>query len=626
MKGSVEKMNRAALVACVVAFAAGTAGAHVLDEATYFWRFDRDVNGDGSLQATEIRDVRHWGSTNVNGYAGTLAPTTIHGNGLTNGPYWVTDTVPQPARGLSTRQTYLHFPVQNVLATNATSGVVTSNTWPTAVEFSSGSITGSVTVLIRLRADTFNAFLGNGDYSWVVNNGEQWANHAGSSFGFRPSGTVGRPSSPLCMMFGEKSFTSSMTASTNVWYDIGYSLKDTGDGGAEGLFMLRDVDPPAPSDLSSVVSYGFRFEKKTLAAGSGAFTNEARNAARIVFSGEQFGKGTGNQRKCFGGDIQQVVMWNRALTTNELIEASLQNMPLFRVGLEDGSAGEFGLADEAPADYAVEGAPWHDMMRAVSAAHPELRLAVSEPLKNINQLWWILRVKAAPGDAGRTSLRVTVNGTPVDTLSLAAGEEDTCYVGPKHLRATGNVIALTRLASSTAPSLAFDVIEMTGSWQLGTDNSSNSEFSREGAVKPTFYVGDWNFAGVQRGCPTGVREIHLHFWMPERIAARHAFTFSGRVVAEGAGAAEYSTLTNQLGYVKDQWPFSVYLNGEKKFSTGGMRMTSPYSFNVAPGEIKPGWNVITHRNDVTGATCWVCWDFHRLNLVPIPSGTIMIMR
>ena len=165
---------------------------------------------------------------------------------------------------------------------------------------------------------------------------------------------------------------------------------------------------------------------------------------------------------------------------------------------------------------------------------------------------------------------------------------------------------------------------MTGSWQLGTDNKSNSEFSREGAVTPTFYVGDWNFAGVQRGCPTGAREVHLRFWMPERIAARHAFSFSGRVVAEGAN--DYSVLPNQLGYVKDQWPFSVYLNGERKYSTGGMKMTSPYSFDIAPGELKPGWNVITHRNDVTGAVCWVCWDFHRLNLVPIPSGTMMILR
>ena len=120
---------------CAFIALAGTAGAHVLDEATYFWRFDRDVNGDGSLQATEIRDVRHWGSTNVNGYAGTPVSATIYGNGLTNGPYWVTDTVPQPARGISTRRPYLHFPIQNVLTTNATSGVVTSNSWPTAVEF-----------------------------------------------------------------------------------------------------------------------------------------------------------------------------------------------------------------------------------------------------------------------------------------------------------------------------------------------------------------------------------------------------------------------------------------------------------------------------------------------------------
>ena len=290
-------MKKRAFLACVVAVAAATAGAHVLDEATYFWRFDRDVNGDGSLQATELRDVRHWGSTNVNGYAGTPVSATIYGNGLTNGPYWVTDTVPQPARGLSTRRPYLHFPIQNVLTTNLTSGVVTSNSWPTGVEFNSGSITGSVTVLIRLRADTFNAFLGNGDYSWVVNNGEHWGNLAGSSFGFKPSGTVGRPSSPLCMMFGQKSFTTSMTAATNRWYDIGYSLKDTGNGGAEGLFMLRDVDPPGPSDSSSVVSYGFRFEKKTLAAGSGAFMNEAKHQARIVFSGEQFGKGTGTRAR-----------------------------------------------------------------------------------------------------------------------------------------------------------------------------------------------------------------------------------------------------------------------------------------------------------------------------------------
>ena len=617
-------MATSKITLCAFIALAETAGAHVLDEATYFWRFDRDVNGDGSLQATELRDVRHWGSTNVNGYAGTPVSATIYGNGLTNGPYWVTDTVPQPARGISTRRPYLHFPIQNVLTTNATSGVVTSNSWPTAVEFNSGSITGSVTVLIRLRADTFNAFLGNGDYSWVVNNGEHWGNLAGSSFGFRPSGTVGRPSSPLCMMFGQKSFTTSMTAATNRWYDIGYSLKDTGNGGSEGLFMLRDVDPPAPTESSSVVSYGFRFEKKTLAAGNGAFMNEATHQARIVFSGEQFGKGTGNQRKCFGGDIQQVVMWNRALTTNELIEASLQNMPLFRVGLEDGSAGEFGLADEAPADYAVESAPWHDMMRAVSAGHPELRLAVSTPIKNINGLWWVLRVKAAPGDAGRTALRVTVNGTPVDTLSLAAGEEASCYVAPKNLLATGNVIALTRLASSTAPSLAFDVIEMTGSWQLGADNWSNFEFSREVAVPTTFYVGDWNYAGVQRGCPTSVKDMHLRFWMPERIAARHAFTFTGRVVAQGANS--YATLTNELGYVKDQWPFSVHLNGVQKFTTGGLKNGTAYAFAVDPGELKPGWNVITHRNEVTGSGCWLCWDFHRLALVPIPSGTMMILR
>ena len=111
---------------------------------------------------------------------------------------------------------------------------------------------------------------------------------------------------------------------------------------------------------------------------------------------------------------------------------------------------------------------------------------------------------------------------------------------------------------------------------------------------------------------------------PERIAARHAFTFTGRVVAQGAG--NYATLTNELGYVKDQWPFSVHLNGVQKFTTGGLKNGTAYAFAVNLGELKPGWNVITHRNDVTGGGCWLCWDFHRLNLVPIPSCTMVILR
>ena len=70
----------------------------------------------------------------------------------------------------------------------------------------------------------------------------------------------------------------------------------------------------------------------------------------------------------------------------------------------------------------------------------------------------------------------------------------------------------------------------------------------------------------------------------------------------------------------------MHLNGVQKFTTGGLKNGTAYAFAVDPGELKPGWNVITHRNEVTGSGCWLCWDFHRLALVPIPSGTMMILR
>ena len=102
-----------------------------------------------------------------------------------------------------------------MFVTNATSGVVTSNTWPTAVEFNAGSLANSVTVLMRLRADTFNAFLGNGEYSWVVNNGEHWGTAGGSTFGFNPNKTIGERSAPLCMMFGKQNFASPRRSRTS---------------------------------------------------------------------------------------------------------------------------------------------------------------------------------------------------------------------------------------------------------------------------------------------------------------------------------------------------------------------------------------------------------------------------
>lgn len=71
-----------ALVAfCSLAAACFADGfADPLADAVHHFVFDKDINGDGKVQLEELRDVRHWGSTNFNGYAQTLPSANFSEN------------------------------------------------------------------------------------------------------------------------------------------------------------------------------------------------------------------------------------------------------------------------------------------------------------------------------------------------------------------------------------------------------------------------------------------------------------------------------------------------------------------------------------------------------------------
>ena len=231
------------LIGAGLAFAwAGTvrAGDDILAEAKYYWRFDEDVNGNGKLDADDIRDVRKWGTKATS--ADTLKISDIKGNDLqANGPEWVDTLVRLPARGLRYPGKALRFTVDNRETVNTGTGAHETNCCPVGFTFANAAITGSVTVVWRCRVDSFKSFDGCNDHAWLVNNGENWSNVAGSNFGFRPveqtgSATTGRPA----VYFGRSELYSNMVLETNVWYDVGISLKDTGDGGAKGIIVVCD--------------------------------------------------------------------------------------------------------------------------------------------------------------------------------------------------------------------------------------------------------------------------------------------------------------------------------------------------------------------------------------------------
>lgn len=613
----------------------------VLGEAKYLWDFDCDITGDGDLQIEEVRDARHWGSTNLSGYAGTWLPASIKTNGIDKvGPQWRTGTVIQPMRGITSEGTYLHFAVGTNIVANA-DGTCMTNVSGCGIEYNVGAITGSVTVLFRLRVDALDAWCDAEDMIWVVDNGEFWQNDAekasGSNFGFNADKYVKGRGYPL-VMFGKHALNMGTSIKTNVWYDIGISLRDTGDGGAEAFFMIRDPDAPnAANSAKEYMTKGVVFERKTLSAGSGAFMNEANAGRFIRIGGEDIGRvGTkgSNTKKSFAGDIQRIVMWDRALTTNELIEAALQTSSLFKIGYEDGANGEFGRVDEIVKPYDVDRAPFREMPQTLSAAHPVAELAFTPYSRSVAALGHMMRIKAASGAAGTTVLRVSVNGHVADTLVLSAGKEKWFYVKPGWLKATANVIQIERLATSTAESFNFDVVEMSGSWQVSETGNGNNDMSHEDSVPGVFYVGDWNFHGMQRGVSTGSSKVAIRFQMPAALALRHAFTYSGVCTAVSSSNGEnYLTLTNSaanggLGYPYRKWPLNVAVNGREYVTGEYIGDGEGWSFTIPKGTLNAGWNEVTMELAVPAdkAACWTCFDYLRLEVEPNPSHTLLIFR
>lgn len=604
----------------------------VLGEAKYLWDFDCDVNGDGELQLEEVRDARRWGSTNLYGYADAWKPDSIKTNLIDGiGPQWRTGEVVNPTRGIASEGAYLHFRLGTNVVQNA-NGTCTTNLSGGGIVYDSGAITGSVSALIRLRADAFDAWFGKADHVWVIDNGEAWNRAAGSNIGFHSWGEKG--ASHPCIMFGQLMFDMNETVSTNMWYDIGYSLRDTGDGGAEAIFMLRK--PDAPKAIASSKEYktkGVLFERRTLPAGSGAFTNEVYANKFIRLGGEDIGTKAGvnnNVKKCFAGDIRRIVMWDRALSSNELVEAALETSSLFKIGYDDGKSGEFGLADEIVRPYDVDRAPFREMPQSLTAERPVAELSFTPRSRAAAALGHMLRIKAADGPAGSTRLKASVNGHVADVMTLSAGAEKWAYVKPGWLKTGANEIRIERLAqSSTAAALNFDVVEMSGSWQVSETGNGNNDMSVENSVPTTFYVGDWNFGGMQRGVVTGYPTVRQRFWMPPALARRHAFVYSG--VCTSVEAPNYLELTNSvenggLGYPYQKWPLTFAVNGQTYVDSKCIGKGEGWSFTIPKGALNAGWNEVSTTLAVPGVTCWSCFDYFRLSIVPNPSGTLLMLR
>ena len=170
----------------------------VYADAVHWWKFDRDINGDGNVQTNEVRDVRHWGGTNANAYAfAHVVPTAMAGP--FGGPRWTDTSVYLPARGVTVQSPCMDFPIVTNVSVNASGDTIYA--WLTRLDVPRAAISGSSTVIARIRPQIHYGAL-PGVYGYFYNNGLDWGNWSGYEVGLARNGNGASGTSGTNLILG----------------------------------------------------------------------------------------------------------------------------------------------------------------------------------------------------------------------------------------------------------------------------------------------------------------------------------------------------------------------------------------------------------------------------------------
>ena len=588
-------------------------------DAVHWWKFDRDINGDGFVQTNEVRDVRHWGGTNANAYAfAHIVPNAM--SGPVGGPLWQNASVYLPGRGVTVQSPCMDFKIATNVTVNA-NGEAIYSAWSTRLDVPRAAVSGSSTVIARIRPQLHYGAL-PGVNAYYYNNGLDWGNWSGYEVGLARNGsnTSGTNLVPSICIAHTTYYFGNLTMVTNEWYDIAFSVTDAGKD-AEGNDLTDSV-------TAVVCSKAHGLHSQTVNISTNAYTTY-KVYGQIRFGGEVGYAGltdyynattktainNANATKCFSGQIHQVAVWDRALTVGEIAAAfGYPNNMVMGVGTGDGTSGEFATAGEGSYDYTL-GDAWHDMAGSVDATHPELTIRFT-PAANNTALVHALHLRTATVGTGtqRAQLTLRINGKALATAKDVGAYEDLWLIVPKNALASGVNTLTLAYCGGPASSIAIDKVEIGGSWQLGADNGNNFEFSQEGSGRSNdYYVGNRNLLNMIRSTTSGTRNTYIHFYMPAELATNHCFTFTSRYNAESAAAAT----TNS---------FRILLNDVEKYRSPvqGLNRDDPFAFEVNKGELLPGWNTLNQQFlDPTG---YMTFDYFQFAISDYCPGTFLIIR
>ena len=326
----------------------------------------------------------------------------------------------------------------------------------------------------------------------------------------------------------------------------------------------------------------------------------------------------------FLGSVQQIAIWKRALSDDEVHEAwGWPHEKVFKVGLENGASNEFG-SNAAPAAQTI------DAYGPLGEKSPNIPPGGTWTVTffgatNEVGLAQLLTLTATAGSAVGT-ISASVNGTSVGSQTVQPGRTATWYVpGTAFKKGPNNTLTLTRTDGGSG-NVVVDSLSIGGSWQIGIHGTDWSDLTSESWAPTVLSTHDisrkhWPQAGHSNNW-TSNRTFRV--WLPENVAANYPMEFDLRsAYYNGSAATNYYMEV----FVNRQLRNAIREDGAVTNRISTTSSHKLYRVPFEPGELQAGWNEILLHGHARPGGGYFMFDYFRFQLTgDRKNGTMLIIR
>ena len=395
--------------------------------------------------------------------------------------------------------------------------------------------------------------------------------------------------------------TNSLWAPTNTWFDMSVVV-------GEGRLRIGLAVPNAASANHQTINFG---ETDMITEGS-ILGPDAYMLFEQNYKGSSAVPADANwyTNRVFRGSVQQIAIWDRMLSDDEVREAFGMPRPtIFRVGLDNGTSGEFG-GTRSGATQTIDGLGlWRDAWNTMAPG--DTWTVNFEAMRDEAGLPQIFSIHTLP-ESATADISVSLNGTSLRSRTVYAQSRVFWPIPENKIVSGANTLTIHRNRGSG--DFLLDSMELGGSFGVGAIDNSNS-----GLSSPARLTGGTSTASPSlQHWPNNLltyttKTNNMSFWVDPDLRDRISFDFTTSVRCFDRSATQIRT-GNET--------FKLFVNGEEKWLFDQSQwINNAYTtktISFAPGELNPGWNTMRFATEDTD-TCYWAFDYYRMKAT-LPRG------